>query len=188
MISLNLSPDDVSFSNLKGKVAVITGGSSGIGLATAKLFSAHGAKILICDLQEPLEQIRGSVFAKCNVAIWADLLAAFDLALATFGAVDILVANAGVGGSKADFFQDEFDGEGRLKEPPTEVLDVNLKGVLMSVKIAIHEFKKSGKGGRIVMTASTAGLMGEMHLPVYSATKHGVSSLLPVPIVLPPLT
>lgn len=175
MSSLNL--DTSTYPDLRDKVALITGGSSGIGLATAKLFSSQGAKIVICDIQEPLETVPRSVFSKCDVTVWADLLAAFDTTMRTYGAVDILVANAGVS-DRQDYFLDELDDEDRLKEPSYKTIDVNLKGVLSSVKIAVSHFRKRGCGGRIVMIASTAGYMSEMHLPVYSATKHGVSHFL----------
>jgi NAD(P)-dependent dehydrogenase (short-subunit alcohol dehydrogenase family) len=175
MASLNI--DTSIFHGLRGKVAFISGGSSGIGLETAILFASNGAKVVICDVQEPLKTVPGSVFSKCDVAVWADLLAAFDNAVNTFGAVDILVANAGVG-ERQDYFLDELDNEGKLMEPSYTIIDVNLKGVLNSVKIAMSHFRSRNSGGRIVMVTSTAGYMSEMHLPVYSATKHAVSLLL----------
>ncbi len=170
----SLAFDTSAFPRLRGKVALITGGSSGIGLATAKLFSLQGASVVIADLQEPLEKIPGSVFAPCNVTVWADVVAAFDVAIRSFGIVDIVVANAGIG-EREDIFVDEYDNEGQLKEPLYSVVDINLKGVLNSVKLAISHFRKGGRGGRIVMTSSTAGYMSETHLPVYSEAKHAVS-------------
>lgn len=168
--------DVESFPGLCGKVAIITGGSSGIGLATARLFAAQGAKVIIGDMCEPLEAVPdGTVFVRCDVTRWEDQLALFDAAVARHGVVDIVVANAGIG-LREDFFVDDVDADtGRLRAPSWRAIDVNLKGVLNSVKLALSHFQKDGRGGRIVLTASTAGYMGETGVPEYSAAKHGVS-------------
>lgn len=171
MASLNLDPSTIL---LSGKVAIITGGSAGIGLAASKLFASKGAHVVIADLQPPPTPITSSIFAKCDVTVWADILSAFHTAVSKFGRVDILVANAGVS-ELEDIFADEYDDEGRLKQPRYKTVDINLKGVMNCVKVAVSHFRRQGGGGRIVMTTSTAGYMSEPGVPIYSATKHGVS-------------
>ena len=172
MTSLRISPSDLS--SLTGKVAIITGGGSGIGLATAQLFAEYGAHIVVADLKPPVTPVPSSIFAKCDVTVWADILSAFSLALEKFGVVDILVANAGVGEIDGDIFRDEYDGAGQLQPPTYKTIDINLIGVMSCVKAAVSHFRKQGRGGRVVMTASTAGYMSEPGVPIYSATKHGV--------------
>lgn len=171
MTSLNI--DASSFSALSGKVAVVTGGSSGIGLATSLLFASHGAKVVVADLNPPTEHVPSSIFAKCDVTSWPTILSTFDTAVKHFGRVDILIANAGIGESE-DIFQDDYDADGKLKEPKWLTLDIDIGGVLNCVKVAVSQFRKQGGGGRIVMTASTAGYMSEPGVPVYSAAKHAV--------------
>ena len=172
MTALNISPSDLSL--LANKVAVVTGGGAGIGLATAQLFAEHGAHVIVADLQPPASPVPSSIFAKCDVTVWVDILAAFAVAVENFGGVDILVANAGVGEIDGDIFRDEYDDAGQLKPSTYKIVDINLIGVMSCVKVAVSHFRKQGRGGRIVMTASTAGYMSEPGVPIYSATKHGV--------------
>lgn len=176
MTTLNLDPSAIT--SLSGKVAIVTGGSAGIGLATSRLFASKGAHVVIADLHPPVDSVPNSIFAKCDVTVWPDILSTFDAATKEFGRVDILIANAGVSETDGDIFLDEYDAQGRLKQPAYKVLDINLKGVIDCVKVAVSHFRKQGTGGRIVMTASTAGYMSEPGVPVYSASKHGVSECL----------
>jgi NAD(P)-dependent dehydrogenase (short-subunit alcohol dehydrogenase family) len=172
MTTLNISPSDLSA--LANKVAIITGGGSGIGLATALLFAQHGAHVVVADLSPPITPVPASTFAKCDVTVWADILSAFSVAVEKFGAIDILVANAGVGEIDGDIFRDEYDAAGQLKQPTYRTAEINLIGVMSCVKVAVSHFRKQGRGGQIVMTASTAGYMSEPGVPIYSAAKHGV--------------
>lgn len=196
MASLKLSEADIP--ELEGKTAIITGrinqdaersmtlctltnefagGTSGIGLATAHILASKGAKTFLLDLfplpdGEPAPQ--KATFIKCNAASWGDLRAAFAQA----GKVDIAVANAGIS-EEQPYFVDEYDEAGQLLEPKFGVLDVNFKGVVMFVKLAVSYMRKQGSnGGSIVVTASATAYAPEQNLPVYSATKLGVSALL----------
>lgn len=156
---------------------MVTGGSNGIGLAAAKMFSSHGAFATIADLSPALEPVPNSTFAVCDVTNWESIIAAFETAVHKHGRVDALIANAGVG-EVEDFFLDTLDATGKLKQPRHTVLDVNLSGAMNCVKVAIHYMRQQERGGTIVLTASTAGYVGEKGLPAYTAAKHGVTILL----------
>jgi NAD(P)-dependent dehydrogenase (short-subunit alcohol dehydrogenase family) len=163
--------------NLTGKSIVIAGGFCGIGLAASKLFPSHGAFVTIADLSPPSEPVPNSTFACCDVASSETILAAFKILVQKHRTVDVLIANASVG-EVEDFFLDVLDDEGKLKQPKYRVLDINLKGVLDCVKVAIHYMRQQERGGAIVMTTSTAGYVGEKGLPTYLAAKHGVTIFL----------
>jgi short chain dehydrogenase len=105
MTSLKISSSDPP--SLANKVAIITGGGSGIGLATARIFAEHGTHVVIAELKPPVTSVSSSTFAKCDVTIWANILSAFSLAVEKFGAIDILIANASVSEIDSDLFRDE---------------------------------------------------------------------------------
>jgi NAD(P)-dependent dehydrogenase (short-subunit alcohol dehydrogenase family) len=100
----------------------------------------------------------------------------YEIAVQKHRTVNVLIANAGVG-EVEDFFLDMLDDTGKLKQPKHTVLDINLKGVLDCVKVAIHYMRQQEWGGAIVMTTSTACYVGEKGLPAYSAAKHGATPL-----------
>jgi NAD(P)-dependent dehydrogenase (short-subunit alcohol dehydrogenase family) len=137
MTSFNISPSDLS--SLAGKVAIITGGGSRIGLATTQLFAEHGARVVVADLKPPVTAVPSSVFAKCDVTIWSDILSAFSLGVEKFGGVDILVAHAGVGEIDGDIFRDEYDDAGLLKQPTYRTAEINLIGVCQSRRLSFPE-------------------------------------------------
>ena len=163
---------------LQDKVAVITGGASGIGRATALAMAAEGARIAIMDRGLELgEEVvaalaeRGAEarFYRTNVAKPADVEASFDAVLKEFGRVDCAFNNAGVAGDNntiADTSDAEFE----------RVVGVNLTGVWLCLRREIQEMLKSG-GGAIVNTASVAGLVGWKFAAAYAATKHAVVGL-----------
>lgn len=149
----------------------VLGGASGIGLATAKILASRGAKVYILDLNPPDEEVpAGAQYVQCNITSWPELVAAFKLA----GHIDFAVANAGVT-EETDYFKDTFDGAGNLLEPKYAVLDVNFRAVINFVKLSLSYLRKQGTGGSIVITASATAYAPEQSLPVYSATKLGVS-------------
>lgn len=160
----------------RGKVAVITGGASGIGLATAKLLAAHGARVVLGDLQE--EAGRAAVreiqaaggearFLRIDVTREADLRALLDLAVAEFGRVDIAHNNAGISEGREDFFAPES----RRWE---DTLAINLGAVIRGTRLEVQQMRRQGGGGVIVNTASMGGLIPMAGSPVYAATKAGV--------------
>ncbi|HWU78889.1 MAG TPA: SDR family NAD(P)-dependent oxidoreductase, partial [Caulobacter sp.] len=141
---------------LDGKVAVITGGCSGIGLGTVELFVAHGGKVVAADLQaekgEMLEKrFPGQVrFAPCDVTHESQVAAALALAQDAFGGLDILFNNAGHGGAPngvADMTAEGWDATFALL----------LRGPVLGMKHALPLMLQRG-GGSIINTASIAGL------------------------------
>ncbi|MEH7402702.1 glucose 1-dehydrogenase [Gottfriedia acidiceleris] len=160
---------------LKDKVAVITGGGSGIGRATAIRFAKEGAKIVIADINEVTgeetlgeikEQNQEAIFVKTNVAESKSIQNLMKRAVEHFGRIDILFNNAGIGNSEVrsvDLAEEEWD----------QVIDINLKSVFLGIKYAIPELKKSGNGV-IINTASLLGLKGRKYVSAYNASKGGV--------------
>ncbi|MBI3968549.1 MAG: SDR family oxidoreductase [Chloroflexi bacterium] len=163
---------------LQGKVAVITGAGSGMGLAMAQRFTAEGAKVVAGDwnaarLDQAVENIRRSggtiVGAQGNIADQAAAEGLVDAAVSTYGRIDILVNNAGV----MDFMQ----GVGELSDDIWRcVLGVNLDGPMFTMRRAVPRLVEQG-GGSIVNIASTAGIHGGAAGAAYTASKHALIGL-----------
>lgn len=163
--------ENVMARKLEGKVAVITGGNSGIGLATARLFAAEGARVFITgrrqnELDAAIKQIDGNVTGvQGDVSKLADLDRLFATVKQKAGRVDILFANAGGG---------EF---ARLGEITEELFDktfnINVKGLLFTVQKALPLMPD---GASIILNASIASVKGLENFSVYSATKAAVRS------------
>jgi len=163
---------------LEGKVAVITGGGSGIGQATAQLLAQEGAKVVVADLdfgagQKTAQKIRsggGEALAVETDVTRADQVEALvQKTVAEFGALDIMHNNAGVSGGRrfvADTSEDYWE----------RVIRVNLTGVFLGSKYAIRQMLAQGSGV-IINTASTFGLVGLPGNAAYSAAKGGVIQL-----------
>jgi NAD(P)-dependent dehydrogenase (short-subunit alcohol dehydrogenase family) len=163
---------------LEGKVAVITGAGSGMGLAMAKRFTAEGAKVVVGDwnakrLDEAIASIQQDggtiVGAQGNIADQATAEGLVDLAVSTHGRIDILINNAGV----MDFMQ----GVGELSDDIwRRVLGINLEGPMFTMRRAVPLMIKQG-GGSIVNVASTAGIEGGAAGAAYTASKHALVGL-----------
>ncbi|KAK5419843.1 hypothetical protein LTR06_001312 [Exophiala xenobiotica] len=180
----SLEIDTPMLSGAEGQTVLITGGASGIGRAAAELFHSLGAQVLIGDIDTKLgEETTAAIgknckFQRCDVTSWASLLELFETAIREFGRLDIVLANAGVA-EVEDIFADTIDeATGNLKEPKYIGLDINLKGVMATVKLAKHFFERQKRPGAIVMTSSTGGVTGGAYLPVYTSCKHGVIGLM----------
>lgn len=157
---------------LEGKVAVITGACSGIGLATLELFVAEGAKVMAADLNvqegQALEKrFPGQVrFSACDVTQLPQLKAAIDGAAEVFGGLDILFSNAGAGGSKAGV--ETFD-----EQAWDNTINLLLRSVAAGAAYAVPHMKKRG-GGAIVNTSSISALQAGYAPLTYSVCKAGV--------------
>ena len=161
---------------LDGKVTVITGGASGMGLATVKRFVDEGARVVIGDLQgEPgarlARELGDSVrFRLTDVSREADVEALVRFAVDEFGRLDCMFNNAGFGGIAGELVDLDLGAAYR------NTVDVLFTGVLAGVKHAARAMKRNG-GGSIINTASVAGLRGGYGPHVYSAMKSAVVSL-----------
>ncbi len=152
---------------IQNKVALITGGASGIGLATAQLFADEGAKVVLTDLDAPQFQSAAAT-RKLDVTSESDWIAATDATVHGFGRIDIVVNSAGVSLLK--------DIEATTLEEWRRLMAVNLDGTFLGCKHAVRVMKDRG-GGSIVNLSSVAGIIGTGHLAAYSASKGGVRLL-----------
>ncbi|KAF5658957.1 15-hydroxyprostaglandin dehydrogenase [Fusarium denticulatum] len=160
------------FSN---KVVIVTGGSSGIGYAIANQFSRRNATVIIADVSKPGHLPDKATFIKTDVTNWASQLELFQKAVELYKRIDVVCANAGISEDK-EAFQDKVDEHGVPLEPRWNTLQVNLVGVCISTKLAIHFLKQHG-GGKIILTTSLSGYDAS-GLPTYAASKHGVVGLM----------
>ena len=166
---------------LANRVAIITGGASGMGLASVNRFLEEGASVVIADFNEDTGQAAIAAaaangfadqiaFVRTDVANEADIAKLIDHTLHKFGKLDIMFNNAGVGGAI-----------GPLTETTVEswdyTFDVLAKGVFLGIKHAAIAMRAAGNGGSIINTASIAGLSGDAGPLVYSAAKAAVISL-----------
>ncbi|XP_073157986.1 secoisolariciresinol dehydrogenase-like, partial [Henckelia pumila] len=159
---------------LEGKVALITGGASGIGECTAKLFSKHGAKVIVADVQDELgTSVAKSIDSKyvhCNVTNEEHLRTAVDTAISNYGKLDIMFNSAGVcdplksritDNEKADF---------------ERVVSINITGVFLSMKHAARVMVPVRRGSIISMSSASSGIGGVVS-HAYSSSKHAVVGL-----------
>jgi NAD(P)-dependent dehydrogenase (short-subunit alcohol dehydrogenase family) len=160
---------------LSGRVAVITGGASGIGLGIARAAAAEGMRLALLDVEQgaldaACRSLGGEPLAlRADVSDPASLAAAAERVLARFGRIDVVCNNAGVlvSGSLANSTPRDWEW----------VVGVNLLGVANGVRIFVPHLRASGEGGHVVNTASVAGLTGMPGLGVYTATKYAVVAL-----------
>src|SRR5687767_3552522 len=149
---------------LTGKVALITGGSNGIGAASARRLASLGVRVVVADIDADQGKVVadevGGVFVRCDVTVPEDSAAAVDVAVREFGGLDIAFLNAGIGTGCS--LGDDFDLE-RYRR----AMAINLDGVVYGVHAALPELQK--RGGQIIATASMAGLMPMPGDPVYGA-------------------
>ncbi|PYX79087.1 MAG: oxidoreductase [Acidobacteria bacterium] len=158
-------------SRLTGKVAVVTGGNSGIGMATARLFRAEGAKVAISGrdqktLDEAVRAIGGNVIGiRSDVSKLADIEKLFTVVVEKWGKLDILFANAGIAkfAPVSDVTEAHFD----------EIFDINVRGLFFSVQKALPHLND---GAAIVLNASVVDDAGLPGASVYSASKAAVRS------------
>jgi len=160
---------------LEGKVAVITGAASGIGAATARLFVAEGAKVVLGDIQDEVgerfaaELGDGAIYRHCNVAREAQVAALIAAATDTWGRLDVLYNNAGFVGAQGPLSSIDVDDYDLT-------MDVLLKSVFLGLKHASPIMKAQGSGS-IISTASICGLVPDVGTHLYNAAKAAVIML-----------
>ena len=160
----------------KDKVAIVTGGSFGIGRATAVAFAERGAKVVVADYLEhdetlnTIAKIGGeAIFVKCDVSKVSDVKMMVEKTMSSFKRLDFAFNNAGIEGIQGTTTECTDENWERT-------IGVNLKGIWLCMKYEIPHMLQQ-KGGAIVNCASIAGLVGFPGLPAYVASKHGVVGL-----------
>jgi NAD(P)-dependent dehydrogenase (short-subunit alcohol dehydrogenase family) len=160
---------------LADKVAIVTGGASGIGRAAVEKFVAEGARVVIADVDDPagtaLAEALGSsgAFHHTDVTDAGQVQACVDLAVSSFGGLHVMVNNAGISSAMVRFLHDDFADFRR-------VMDVNVLGVMLGAQAAARHMKAHG-GGAIINTSSIAGISGGAGLATYRASKAAVIHL-----------
>lgn len=164
---------------LEGKIAIVTGGSRGIGEATVRLFARNGAKVVIADVEDAVGMSLANslssssvTYVHCDVSSEIDIINLIDSTVSLYGRLDILFNNAGILGDHSknksilNFDGDEFD----------KIMSVNVKGVALGIKHAARVMIPGG-GGCIISTASVAGVLGGLGPHAYTASKHAIVGL-----------
>ena len=164
---------------LEGKIAIVAGGTSGIGRDAAVLFAKAGAKVAVAgrreaEGEETIGLVRAAggdaLFVRTDVAKAAEVQVLVQKTVEKFGRLDVAFNNAGIEGSWipiAEQSEEEWD----------RLIAINLKGVWLCLKYEIQQMLKQGGGGAIVNMASVAGLVGSPGAATYCASKHGVIGL-----------
>ena len=171
---MSITPIDLT-QRLAGKIAVITGGASGIGLATAKRFRAEGATVVVGDLDDEAGQaaarLVGGLFVRVDVTDQEQVDHLFDTAFETYGSVDVAFNNAGISPPDDDSIE--------TTELPAwqKVQDVNLKSVYLCCRAALRHMVRQGSGS-IINTASFVAVLGSATSQIsYTASKGGVLAM-----------
>ena len=156
---------------LDGKVALVTGGAQGLGLAIAERYTAEGATVVVADLDadaaaEAASGLDGATTVRANVVDEADVEAMVAHAVETHGRLDVLVNNAGI-------TRDKSLGKMTL-EMFRQVIDVHLQGTWLGSKAAFEVLREQGEGGAIVNMSSVSGKVGNFGQTNYSAAKAGI--------------
>jgi NAD(P)-dependent dehydrogenase (short-subunit alcohol dehydrogenase family) len=170
---------ETTTTELQGKVALVTGGTSGIGRDTAVLFAKAGAQVVVAgrreaEGEETIELIRAaggdSLFVKTDVSKASEVELLIKKAVEKFGRLDIAFNNAGIEGTWVPIVR-------QSEEDWDKIIATNLKGVWLCLKYEMQQMLKQGAGGAIVNMGSVTGLIGSVGAAAYSASKHGVIGL-----------
>ncbi|KAE8330206.1 hypothetical protein BDV39DRAFT_202393 [Aspergillus sergii] len=192
MQSNDLKPETLE--RARSRTVIITGAGGGIGAATAREFNSHGSNVVLADipaLESTAKELiasfsypDNSVFIAVDIRDWQQMQRLFKQTIETFGSVDTVVANAGVMESEHVLDMEDVDSAGDLRESEeaSRVIDINLKGTLNTLRLAMHHMRLSSttRNGQpsIVLVASTSGYFGGTGVAAYIASKHGVIGLL----------
>lgn len=161
---------------VKNKVAIVTGGASGLGKSSAKLLAREGAKIVVSDIDEEggkkvVQQIKEdggeAIFIKQDVAKEDEWKNVIETTLETYGKLHILANSAGIGlgGTVEDVTLEDWKN----------LIDINLNGTFLGTKYGIKGMRKTDEGGSIINFSSIEGLIGDPNLSAYNASKGGVT-------------
>ncbi|KAH8807821.1 hypothetical protein F5884DRAFT_704150 [Xylogone sp. PMI_703] len=163
------------------KVAIVSGAASGLGLELTRNLLADGWKVVMVDVNsvqgERLSKDFGpnTVFRRTDVSNWDEHADLFRFAYVTFGRIDLVAANAGIT-DQQNLYERQ---SGELQKPNLKTVEVDLIAVIYALWLAAHYFRKNGKeGGKIIMTASSAGLYPFPTNPQYAVAKHGIVGLV----------
>ena len=163
----------------EGKVALVTGGTSGIGRVTSILFAQKGARVVVAgrreiEGKETIDLIRRAggegIFVRADVSRTSEVKALVEKTVAAYGGLDYAFNNAGIEGHWVPIVEqteDEWD----------QTIDINLKGTWLCLKYELQQMLKQGRGGVIVNNASISGFIGSYGSATYAASKHGVLGL-----------
>ncbi|AEE77761.1 alcohol dehydrogenase (ATA1) [Arabidopsis thaliana] len=157
------------------KVAIITGGARGIGAATARLFTENGAYVIVADILENegilVAESIGGCYVHCDVSKEADVEAAVELAMRRKGRLDVMFNNAGMSLNEGSIMGMDVDMVNKL-------VSVNVNGVLHGIKHAAKAMIKGGRGGSIICTSSSSGLMGGLGGHAYTLSKGAINGVV----------
>jgi NAD(P)-dependent dehydrogenase (short-subunit alcohol dehydrogenase family) len=160
--------------DLDGRVALVTGGASGIGAGVCRMLAGAGARVVVCDIDlagaSAVAEAIGGLALRCDVSVLADNEAAVAAAVQAFGGLDIVVLNAGV--DSLALTLDRFD-----ETVYRRAMGVNLDGVVFGLAAALPALR-AGRGGRVVVLSSLAGLAPVPMDPIYAANKAAVVNLV----------
>ena len=164
----------MALAGLQGKIAVVTGGGSGIGAGVAARLAAEGAQVVVVDRDAEraarVAEETGGLGVEADVSREEGVAHYMDAAAERFGRIDLYHLNAGIAGTPVpipEIEAHEFD----------EVMAINVRGVFLGLREAFRQYERQGSGGAIVLTSSLAGVLGAADIVPYHVSKHAVLGL-----------